>query len=92
VTDKGIREVSMALGDKSNAFAFLPSELSFEQGQVTKLTLTNPSQVEHYFSAREFASKVFTIAVESKGVEVKGAVTEVRLHRHLFCVCLPTRE
>jgi len=76
----------MALGDKSNALAYIPSELSFEQGQVTKLTLTNPSQVEHYFSAREFASKVFTIAVESKGVEVKGAVTEVRLHRHLFCV------
>lgn len=78
VTGKGIANASMALGAKdSNDFAFLPSELSFTQGQVTKLKLTNPSQVEHYFSAREFASKVFTIAVESNGVEVKGAVTEV---------------
>ena len=78
VTGKGIANASMALGAKdSNAFAFLPSELSFTQGQVTKLKLTNPSQVEHYFSAREFASKVFTIAVESNGLEVKGAVTEV---------------
>lgn len=70
----------MALGSKdSNAFAFYPSELTFTQGQVTKLKLTNPSAVEHYFSAREFASKVYTIAVESNGVEVKGAVTEVAL-------------
>ena len=31
------------------------------------------------FSARDFASKVSTILVETAGVEVKGAVTEVAL-------------
>lgn len=77
----------MALGRKEdNALAFVPSELAFTQGQVTKLKLFNPSGVEHYFSAREFASKVFTVAVESNGVEVKGAVTEARKrerHTHM---------
>ena len=96
----------MALGTADNEFVFSPSELSFEQGRVYKLKLTNPSKVEHYFTcvprpvqpalapaaysdlsilsaaagrARDFASKVFTILVETAGVEVKGAVTEVAL-------------
>ena len=69
----------MALGTPENALVFVPSELSFAQGRVTKLTLTNPSNVEHYFSAPTFAAKVFTIAVEVGGAEVKGAVTEVAL-------------
>ena len=97
----------MALGTPDNGFAFSPNELTFEQGRVYKLKLTNPSKVEHYFtcvmraaccactqacsyrplvaasplprSARDFASKVFTILVETAGVEGKGAGTEVAL-------------
>ena len=69
----------MTLGTADNALAFSPAELSFEQGRVYKLTLSNPSNVEHYFSAPTFASKVFTVLVEVGGVEVKGAVTEVAL-------------
>ena len=76
---RGVLEARMALGDDKNAFAFVPSELSFEQGRLYKLTLTNPSAVEHYFSAAAFASKVFTVLVLVGGVEVKGAVTELAL-------------
>jgi uncharacterized cupredoxin-like copper-binding protein len=79
VTGKGVLEASVALGDANNALAFVPSELSFQQGRVYKLRVTNPSAVEHYFSAPTFASKVFTILVEVGGAEVKGAVTEVAL-------------
>ena len=98
VSGKGVLDAHMDLGDADNAFVFSPNELTFEQGRVYKLTLSNPSKVEHYFtcvparacqfasahlrhcrSARDFASKVFTILVETGGIEVKGAVTEVAL-------------
>jgi uncharacterized cupredoxin-like copper-binding protein len=79
VTGRGVLEASMSLGTPDNALAFSPAELMFEQGRVYKLHLDNPSNVEHYFSALGFASKVFTILVETGGVEVKGAVTEVAL-------------
>lgn len=39
---------------------------------LTRLTLTNPSRVEHYFSAREWASKVFTVLIEAGGTEIKA--------------------
>jgi|APGre2960657444_1045066.scaffolds.fasta_scaffold00369_9 hypothetical protein len=51
VSGKGIRSARMELGRSlDNQFAFYPSELSFEQGVVYKLSLSNPSKVEHYFS------------------------------------------
>ena len=50
VSGKGVLEARMSLGDADNAFVFSPNELTFEQGRVYKLTLTNPSKVEHYFT------------------------------------------
>jgi uncharacterized cupredoxin-like copper-binding protein len=50
MSGKGVLEARMALGDAENAFVFIPTELTFEQGRVYKLTLTNPSKVEHYFT------------------------------------------
>lgn len=73
------RHIFQELGTPDNQNVFVPNELSFEQGRVYKLHLKNVSQVEHYFTALGFASKVFTIIVEVDGTEVKGAVTEVAL-------------
>ena len=50
VTGKGVLEARMELGNAENAFLFAPNELTFEQGRVYKLTLSNPSKVEHYFT------------------------------------------
>ena len=64
---------------EDNAFVFVPSELSFEAGTLVRLKMTNPSKVEHYFSALSFSSKVYSIVVEVNGVEVKGPVGELAL-------------
>jgi uncharacterized cupredoxin-like copper-binding protein len=93
-TGRGVLEASMALGSATDpAFAFYPNELSFEQGRVYKLHLSNPSSVEHYFSAPTFAAKVFTILVEVAGTEVKGAVTEMALEpgQSLTWIFVPMR-
>jgi uncharacterized cupredoxin-like copper-binding protein len=50
VSGKGVLEATMALGTADNDFVFSPGELTFEQGRVYKLKLTNPSKVEHYFT------------------------------------------
>ena len=67
VSGKGVLEARMDLGDAENAFVFSPNELTFEQGRVYKLTLANPSTVEHYFTC------VTRLQVEHK----KSAVTEL---------------
>ena len=43
---------------------------------LTKLRLVNPSKANHYFTALEFADKVFTVLVlvGNPEVEVKGKV------------------
>ena len=61
------------------AFVFEPSELSFEAGTLVRLSMTNPSKAEHYFSALAFSSKVYSVLVEVNGVEVKGPVGELSL-------------
>ena len=69
-----VDEVSVQLGSADGSFAFYPSRLEFTPGRVTKLTLTNPSAVTHYFTALEFANKVRA---------------RVRLHDHARCAGLP---
>lgn len=56
--DAPIDEVSVVLGSADGDFVFSPSRLEFTQGRVTKLKMTNPSSVTHYFTALEFADKV----------------------------------
>lgn len=80
VRGKGLKTFELSLGRaEDNAFVFVPSELSFEAGTLVKLKMVNPSKVEHYFSAPQFASKVFSVLVEVNGVEVKGPVGELAL-------------
>jgi uncharacterized cupredoxin-like copper-binding protein len=75
VNGKPLKRVSMSLGRAGDdAFVFEAAEMSFEAGQLYTLTLSNPSKVEHYFSAPTFASKVYTVNVESNGAEVKGGI------------------
>lgn len=49
--------------------------------RLTKLKLVNPSSLNHYFTALEFAEKVYTVLVlvGDPEVEVKGNIQEVEL-------------
>lgn len=58
----GVRDYAMKLGNEANEFVFEPAELSFQQGVVSRLTLTNPSAAEHYFTARDFARRELEVA------------------------------
>ncbi|KAI8468866.1 MAG: hypothetical protein J3K34DRAFT_515013 [Monoraphidium minutum] len=83
-----IEEIDLVMGAGEGQLAFSPATLSFTAGRVYKLHMTNPSQLTHYFTALEFASKArrpgartYTILVLANGVEVKGAVSEVALKK-----------
>ena len=44
-------ELTVQLGDSSNALRFTPSDLEFETGKLYKLVLHNASNTKHYFSS-----------------------------------------
>ncbi|KAG2496078.1 hypothetical protein HYH03_005996 [Edaphochlamys debaryana] len=79
--DTDILEVNVTMGTEDGEFIFNPSTIELVQGKLTKLNLTNPSQVTHYFTALEFADKVYSILVLAgdPAVEVKGGIKEVAL-------------
>ncbi|GLC46436.1 hypothetical protein PLESTB_001720500 [Pleodorina starrii] len=79
--DDPIEEVAVQLGTEDGEFVFEPSTLEFTAGRIYKLKLRNPSAVTHYFTAFEFAEKVFSIMVLAgdPAVEVKGGIQEVAL-------------
>ena len=56
-------QVSVSLGNAANQFVFEPSTIQLSAGRLTKLKFTNPSNVTHYFTALEFADKVYTVLV-----------------------------
>lgn len=77
-------ETRVQLGTKDGAHRFTPDSLTFETGKLYKLVLSNPSQNAHYFSAPEFASKVYTRKVQvvhdgDRLAEVKGDIREIEV-------------
>ena len=48
-------------------------------GKCYQLWLTNPSQLKHYFTAKDFADNIWTQKVEAGKVEIKGAIHELEL-------------
>ncbi|WP_390625577.1 MULTISPECIES: cupredoxin domain-containing protein [Calothrix] len=72
-------EVSVSLGNAANELKFEPNSLEFVAGKRYNLRLTNPSQMKHYFTAKDFADAIWTQKVEAGKVEIKGAIHEVEL-------------
>ncbi|MEL7083715.1 MAG: plastocyanin/azurin family copper-binding protein [Cyanobacteria bacterium P01_A01_bin.3] len=72
-------QMSVELGSPENGFHFYPDTMQFKVGKQYKLTLSNPSPVKHYFTAKDFADVVWTRKVDVAGVEVKGKVSELEL-------------
>jgi uncharacterized cupredoxin-like copper-binding protein len=77
-------ERRVELGTKDDAHRYAPSNLTFETGKLYKLVLTNPSKSAHYFSAPEFASKVYTRKVQvvhdgGRLAEIKGDIREIEV-------------
>jgi uncharacterized cupredoxin-like copper-binding protein len=72
-------EVTVTLGNESNALQFFPSQLEFESGKRYRLHLTNPSSQKHYFTAKDFADAIWTQKVDAGRVEIKGAIHELEL-------------
>ncbi|KAG1674402.1 hypothetical protein FOA52_012929 [Chlamydomonas sp. UWO 241] len=81
ISGKDTVEVEVQMGGPNNELAFTPSTIELTAGRLTKLKLTNPSQLTHYFTALEFADKVYTVLVLAgdPAVEIKGKVQEVAL-------------
>jgi uncharacterized cupredoxin-like copper-binding protein len=79
-------ELTVQLGDASNAMRFVPAAIQLESGKLYRLTLVNPSPQKHYFSSAALADAVFTRKVQINGAdgkplaEVKGPVREIEVH------------
>ncbi|WP_066427030.1 plastocyanin/azurin family copper-binding protein [Anabaena sp. 4-3] len=76
---QSVTEVTVSLGNSANEFKFEPSSLEFVPGKRYLLRLTNPSQLKHYFTAKDFADAIWSQKVEAGKVEIKGAVHELEL-------------
>jgi uncharacterized cupredoxin-like copper-binding protein len=74
-----VTETTVSLGNSANELKFEPNHLEFAALQRYKLTLTNPSQQKHYFTAKDFADAIWTQKVEAGKVEIKGAISELEL-------------
>lgn len=72
-------EVTISLGNSANELTFEPNHLDFVAGKRYQLRLTNPSQMKHYFTAKDFADSIWTQKVEAGKVEIKGAIHELEL-------------
>ncbi|WP_448273098.1 plastocyanin/azurin family copper-binding protein [Nostoc sp. DSM 114160] len=73
------KEITVSLGNAANELKFEPNHLEFEVGKRYQLRLTNPSQLKHYFTAKDFADGIWTQKVEAGKVEIKGAIHELEL-------------
>ncbi|MDB9539591.1 copper-binding protein [Anabaenopsis tanganyikae CS-531] len=73
------REITISLGNSANELKFEPDHLEFVPGKRYLLHLNNPSQLKHYFTAKDFADSIWTQKVEAGKVEVKGAIHELEL-------------
>jgi uncharacterized cupredoxin-like copper-binding protein len=72
-------EIPISLGNAGNELKFEPNTLEFVTGKRYNLKLTNPSQLKHYFTAKDFADGIWTQKVEAGKVEIKGAIHELEL-------------
>ncbi|HIK03371.1 MAG TPA: copper-binding protein [Trichormus sp. M33_DOE_039] len=72
-------EITISLGNSANELKFEPNHLDFIAGKRYQLKLTNPSQMKHYFTAKDFADGIWTQKVEAGKVEIKGAIHELEL-------------
>ncbi|MCC5648789.1 cupredoxin domain-containing protein [Nostoc sp. XA013] len=72
-------EITVSLGNSANELKFEPNHLEFEAGKRYQLRLTNPSQLKHYFTAKDFADSIWTQKVQAGKVEIKGAIHELEL-------------
>jgi uncharacterized cupredoxin-like copper-binding protein len=79
-------ELTVRLGDATNALRFEPDHITLETGKLYKLVLFNPSRVKHYFSSDGFSRAVFTRKVQINGSdgkpisEIKGRVREIEVY------------
>jgi uncharacterized cupredoxin-like copper-binding protein len=74
-----VAEVQVLLGNEAGELVFVPNHPDFEAGKRYKLTLSNPSNQKHYFTAKDFADVIWSQKVEAGNVEVKGAIHELEL-------------
>jgi uncharacterized cupredoxin-like copper-binding protein len=74
-----VNEVTIHLGTVAGELKFEPANLEFESGKRYQLTLDNPGQQKHYFTAKDFADSIWTQKVEAGNVEIKGAIHELEL-------------
>ncbi|BAZ28576.1 hypothetical protein NIES4074_10100 [Cylindrospermum sp. NIES-4074] len=72
-------EITVSLGNAANELKFEPSRLEFIAGKRYTIRLTNPSQLKHYFTAKDFADAIWTQKVQAGKVEIKGAIHELEL-------------
>jgi uncharacterized cupredoxin-like copper-binding protein len=72
-------EITVSLGNSANELKFEPNHLELVAGKRYQLRLTNPSQLKHYFTAKDFADGIWTQKVEAGKVEIKGAIHELEL-------------
>jgi len=79
-------EVTVQLGDASNALKFIPDRIEMESGKLYKLVLHNASTQKHYFSSDGFSRAVFTRKVQVRDgagnsiAEVKGDIREIEIY------------
>ncbi|WP_242072229.1 cupredoxin domain-containing protein [Nostoc sp. FACHB-110] len=72
-------EISVNLSNAANEFKFEPNHLELVSGKRYLLQLKNPSQLKHYFTAKDFADASWTQKLEAGKVEIKGAIHELEL-------------
>jgi uncharacterized cupredoxin-like copper-binding protein len=72
-------EIKVSLGNSANELKFEPNHLELVAGKRYQLSLTNPSQLKHYFTAKDFADGIWTQKIEAGNVEIKGAIHELEL-------------
>jgi uncharacterized cupredoxin-like copper-binding protein len=72
-------EITISLGNSANELKFEPNHLEFVPGKRYLLRLNNPSQLKHYFTAKDFADSIWTQKVQAGKVEIKGAIHELEL-------------
>lgn len=72
-------EITISLGNSANELKFEPNHLQLLAGKRYQLRLTNPSQLKHYFTAKDFADGIWTQKVQAGKVEIKGAIHELEL-------------
>jgi uncharacterized cupredoxin-like copper-binding protein len=72
-------EITISLGNSANELKFEPNHLELLAGKRYQLRLINPSQLKHYFTAKDFADGIWTQKVQAGQVEIKGAIHELEL-------------